>query len=220
MKKLYTACVVGIAIASLPQVALAHLGHAHDTGSTGTSTASLLLSQAEGISFTSVLNGAQEVPAVSTPGFGSGKGLLTGGPGSYVFSYEVDYSGLRAGVVNPPGAHIHVGAVGTNGPVFHFLDNLASQVGRTEGKFVGDWRFDDATQALTDDLAQSLLDGNTYFNIHTSFSRPGEIRGQIERTPEPATLIGLGVMGGLEDVLKVLRGQKLCQSPHHNTDHG
>jgi hypothetical protein len=148
------------------------------------------------ISFTSTLNGAQENPPVNTPATGTGTGTLTGEPGSFVFSYEVSYSGLRGGLVAPL-AHIHSGARDINGPILHDLDNASSFIGTTEGTIQGDWRFDDPTSPLIDGFAQELLNGALYFNIHSEFSPSGEIRGQIEEVPEPSSVLGVLVLGAL-----------------------
>jgi hypothetical protein len=45
-------------------------------------------------------------------------------------------------------------------------------------------------------LAAGLDAGQAYFNIHTTFSPGGEIRGFLTAVPEPATLplLGLGVL--------------------------
>ena len=157
-------------------------------------TAAALTALLEPIPFVSTLNGAQEVPPVTTPAFGVAAAQLSGAPGRFVFNYVIQYAGLR-GVIDPPFAHIHRGAFGTNGPVVHDLDGRSFYAGTTEGTITGDWRFDDAVNPLTDALAQDLLAGNTYFNIHTQFSRPGEIRGQIEAVPEPTTIAGLALAG-------------------------
>lgn len=48
-------------------------------------------------------------------------------------------------------------------------------------------------------LLAGLNSGRTYFNIHTTFARGGEIRAQLAAVPEPATwgmmLIGFGAIG-------------------------
>ena len=157
------------------------------------------LAQAVSVPFTAMLNGAQEVPSRVTNGMGTAAGLLTGDPGSYVFQYAVFYSGLT-GTIAAPFAHIHNGAFGVNGPIVHDLDGskVAPIAGSTSGAIIGDWRFDDAMQPLTDALATALLAGNMYFNIHTTAFVPGEIRGQLlTPVPEPSAvlLLALGAAG-------------------------
>lgn len=139
--------------------------------------------------FTSTLSGAQEVPAFSTPATGSATGQLTGGPGSYVFSYTVNYSGLL-GTIGSPFAHIHNAVAGVNGGIVHDLDgaNAAPIAGSMSGTITGDWRFDDASRPLTDTLATALLNNAAYFNIHTTARGAGEIRGQIIAVPEPSAI--------------------------------
>ncbi|MBE9004608.1 CHRD domain-containing protein [Fortiea sp. LEGE XX443] len=170
MKLLLTGTVIGAAIIALNPLA----------------------ANAAGFSFTSTLNGAQENPPISTPATGTATGTLTGDPGSWVFSYVVNYSGLQ-GVIAAPFAHIHVAPVGVNGPIVHDLDgaNVPPIAGSTSGTITGDWRFDDISRPLTDVLAQQLINGNTYFNIHTSLFPAGELRGQIQSVPEPPTQLGL-----------------------------
>jgi hypothetical protein len=152
-----------------------------------------LAANAASFSFTSTLNGAQEFPnPVNTTGLGTATGTLTGDPGSWVFSYEINYSGLL-GTVSRPFAHIHNAPAGANGAVVHDLDgaNLAPIAGSNAGKITGDWRFNDPTRPLTDALAQELLNGKAYFNIHTTRFPGGEIRGQIKAVPESPTQLGL-----------------------------
>ena len=155
----------------------------------------------EPVPFTSLLDGGQEVPPVRTTGFGSAEGLLSGGPGQFVFTYVVRYSGLTSPIA-APFAHIHRGAFGTNGPVIHDLDNRPSFEGTTSGTISGDWRFNDPTRPLTDALAQDLLAGNTYFNIHTAGFPAGEIRGQVAAVPEPTTIAGIALAGAGISFLK------------------
>lgn len=149
------------------------------------------------VEFNAILNGAQEVPGVNTPASGTATAILTGDPGSYVFTYTVSYSGLLGGIARPF-AHIHNAPFGSNGPIVHDLDgaNVAPIAGSTSGTITGDWRFDDAARPLTNALVQELLEGDLYFNIHTTFSAPGEIRGQISAVPTPTLLpgiLGLGI---------------------------
>jgi hypothetical protein len=81
-------------------------------------------------------------------------------------------------------------------------DNLvvtpfASGVG---GTFSSIWNLPEGNSGTT--LATNLPDilaGLSYINFHTEQFGGGEIRGQIEPVPEPATLtlLGLGLAGGI-----------------------
>jgi hypothetical protein len=42
------------------------------------------------------------------------------------------------------------------------------------------------------DFIAGLIGGQTYLNIHTSMFQGGEIRGQLQAVPEPATLLLMG----------------------------
>ncbi|HYW22059.1 MAG TPA: CHRD domain-containing protein [Nodularia sp. (in: cyanobacteria)] len=179
MKLLFTGTFLGAAIALTP-----------------------LAADAAVFSFISTLNGDQEVPSISTPGVGTAIGTLSGNPGSWVFEYEVNYSNLQ-GVIAAPYAHIHNAPAGQNGPVVHSLDNaeIPPIAGSSSGTIIGNWRFDDVSRPLTDVLAQQLLNGNAYFNIHTTTFPSGEIRGQIlaapVSVPEPTSMLGLLAFGAL-----------------------
>jgi hypothetical protein len=157
-------------------------------------------------SFSATLNSAQEVAAVPvvSPATGTGSGTLTGGPGSWVFTYTVGYAGLL-GPISSPFAHIHNAPAGQNGPIVHDLDGASGPpiAGSTAGTITGDWRFDDAARPLTDALAAALLSGGTYFNLHTSAFPAGEIRGQILRVSEPGT--ALLALGGLLVLMRARR---------------
>ena len=150
--------------------------------------------------FTATLTGAAERPTpTASQATGQATGELTGGPGAWVFTYEVIYSALEGGPALA--GHIHDtlepdGATPTEqfGPVIHPLDELDSPIN-------GDWRFDDATNPLTDEFAGKLQAGELYFNLHNAEFEAGEIRGQILPVaaviplPAPVAIAGVGLMG-------------------------
>ena len=133
--------------------------------------------------FTSVLSGDSERPeAVTGTGISSATAVLRGDAGNYTLSYTLNYTGLGSA---PVGGAIHysISPVGRDpaeqtGPGVHALDADFSLLG-TDGSISGQWRFDDATLPLTDALADSLLDGELYFNLYTAGHAGGEIRGQL-----------------------------------------
>lgn len=167
--------------------------------------------------FESTLTGDQEVagsppgpftPApTGSPGIGTATLELTGNPGSWVLEYEINYSNLLSEIATPF-AHIHNAASGENGPVVHNLDGADQPPisGSTSGTIIGDWRFDDVENPLTNQLAQELFNNNLYFNIHTTEFPSGEIRGQIlpqdTPIPEPSTLIGTVLLGSALGIRK------------------
>ena len=136
------------------------------------------------IVFNSILSGDNERPErVDGAGAGSATALLTGDSGSYVLSYTLNYAGLGSDAV---AGHIHYSILPPGrdpaeqtGPVVHPLDADFASLG-TAATVHGEWRFDDAQLPLTDALADSLLDGELYFNIHSATHPNGEIRGQLE----------------------------------------
>ena len=148
------------------------------------------------------LDGSQEVPPVATLGNGFATGTLTGdfGSNNFVFTYEITYSDLSSPIapIGETGGHLHNAPIGSNGPINHILDTVPfNYIGTTSGTIIGDWRFDDSTNPLTEDLAQELIDGNIYINIHTDNFNSGEIRGQLTTVPESSAFLGLGLVMGL-----------------------
>ena len=135
------------------------------------------------------LSGLQEVPPNASPATGTFDGVLSGGPGSWVLTYTNSMTGLLAPCSD---SHIHMAPAGTNGGVVHHYDN--KPIGQTTAVWSGDWRFDDAAP-LTDALANAIIAGNTYSNVHSQAFPGGEIRGQIFVVPEPGS-VGLILVAG------------------------
>lgn len=132
------------------------------------------------------LAGFQENPPVSTTATGSG--LVVISADNSTITYRVAYSGL-SGTANA--AHIHTGAVGSNGGVILPLAAGPSpMVGTlTAANFTASGSVTTFAEAVA-----AIKAGTTYFNIHTSANPGGEVRGQIgvtvaapapEPTPEP-----------------------------------
>lgn len=122
-------------------------------------------SVAEAPGFRASLSGAQEVPAVASPG--SGAATLTLDPATRVLSYTVEYAGLTGPV---GAAHIHgPAAPGANaGPVVPITVTPSPITG---------------SATLTDAQVADLKAGLYYVNLHTAAHRGGEIRGQITAAP-------------------------------------
>ena len=139
-------------------------------------------------SFSATLSGAEEVPPVPTSATGTATLTVSGDQ----IVYTVNVTGIQNAVVS----HIHVAAVGVNGPVRLDLcgtgDPLPACVSGTgvlvsasNGTVVG-------TPPMTfDELVAEMRAGNAYVNVHTNdgVGQPntgpgdmasGEIRGQIE----------------------------------------
>ena len=116
------------------------------------------------ISFTSSLNGSQEVPSVSTSATGTGTFTLT----TTGLQYDITVRNLSGSVIT--GAHFHRGDVGVSGPVIEPIT-----VNQTTLRATGTWT------DLTAEERSLLLDGDVYVNIHTVAHPNGEIRGQVVR---------------------------------------
>ncbi len=115
--------------------------------------------------FSARFSGDQEVPPVSTDATGVGAFFINDAKDSLCVS--ITAIGLSGTIM---GAHIHEGAIGTNGGVL--VDFTSAISGNNiQSTITGD--------ALTPELLQMMLDGELYFNIHTAAHPGGEIRGQI-----------------------------------------
>ncbi len=140
--------------------------------------------------FRARLTGAEEVPAP----------VETQAKGHAHFQLSKDGTMLRVQVVvnnieDVIGAHIHMAAAGSNGPIVaSFVPDTAGFL--SGGPFVteplnpqgvlvrGTISAADMLGPLAGQRLNALVDamrkGNTYFNVHTTEHRGGEIRGQID----------------------------------------
>jgi hypothetical protein len=117
--------------------------------------------RAETLTLNADLKPSAEVP----PNTSAGMGKLTGtyDTATKILTYDVVYSGLTGPATM---AHFHGPALtGKNAPVEIAMKNPASPIKETA--------------TLSDDQAKNLLDGETYFNVHTAANKGGEIRGQV-----------------------------------------
>ena len=156
------------------------------------------------ITFTGNLSGANEVPAVVSPGTGLATIILD--PTAQTIQISATFSGLTS---NDVAAHIHCCApLGTNAGVATTVPAFPGfPLGVTSGSYSS--VVFDLTQSTiynpafvtlqggTIPLAEAALiagiqNGQTYLNIHTVNNPGGEIRGQLEPVPEPTTLLLLG----------------------------
>lgn len=111
------------------------------------------------------INGAQEVPAVSTTATGLGFFMLQKHEGTLSINIVVD--GLSGPIT---GAHLHQAVAGQNGPVVQDLTSFVS--GNRISATVNPASYLNALK--TDSL---------YINIHTAANANGEIRGQLILEP-------------------------------------
>jgi hypothetical protein len=164
--------------------------------------------KADTVVLTATLTGAQEVPPNGSAGIGSA--LVTLNTVTNLLTVNVSFAGLGSPTIashihccTPPGANAIVATAVPTFPGF--------PLGVTTGTYLMTF---DLTLASTYNPAfitahggtvagaqaafiAGLTSGQTYLNIHTSQFPGGEIRGQLQAVPEPATLLLLtsGVIG-------------------------
>ena len=158
------------------------------------------------------------VPTLSTGGprpasFGSAIFDLNDARTAMTFSatvFNIDFTGTQTPDPNDNlvAAHIHAAPVVTptvNAPVVWgffgtpFNDNNPNDVVFTPfstgvgGTISGKWDAPEGNGTTLTAQLPNILSGNSYINFHTNQFPTGEIRGAIVPTPEPATLVLLGM---------------------------
>ena len=158
------------------------------------------VARADQLVFTTTLTGAQEVPPSGSPGIGSA--LVTLDTLTNQFTVNVSFAGLVSPTI---ASHIHCCAgPGVNAMVATAVPTFPGfPLGVTTGTYLMTF---DLTLASTCNPAfitahgrtvagaqaafiAGLTSGQTYLNIHTSMFPGGEIRGQLQAVPEPASLL-------------------------------
>ena len=114
------------------------------------------------ISFKADLDGAQETPAVSTNALGTAWAVLSSDMKSLY--YDVTYANLDSTFT---AEHIHMGAMGTPGPVVMPLTVMNNNA-------MGTWA------SFPDTMLKHLIKEDLYVNVHSKKNPNGEIRGQLE----------------------------------------
>jgi hypothetical protein len=133
---------------------------------------------AQTYTLTATLTGAGENPPINTGSFGTA--TITVDIGARTVTYRVDVFNLPSGV---SASHIHVGAVGTNGPiVVNFAPPVPASNDFAFNGTVRDSEFilrPDAGIRSADDMFQAIIGGNSYVNVHSTVNGGGEVRGQL-----------------------------------------
>lgn len=119
------------------------------------------------LAFDALMDGGQEVPAVTTGAMGAAWFRL--GTGMDSLWFDLVATGLSGPIT---GLHLHAGEAGANGDVVVDLTPMVNG-NRAMGLVTG--------AGLDAALVTAMLRGGIYLNLHTDANPAGEIRGQVYR---------------------------------------
>ena len=119
------------------------------------------------------LTGTHEVPSNTSPANGSAQVTILGSGSQIYYQYFV------TGLTGPAAAaHIHLGAIGVNGPVLFPLAVPAGTTGSVSGTLTAA-QFTGAGNLTYEQALDAIENGGTYINVHTAKYPGGEVRGQV-----------------------------------------
>jgi CHRD domain-containing protein len=121
-----------------------------------------------------VLNGTQEVPAVTTAATGTATVTVDAAKTTITVTLNT------AGLTGVTASHIHSGAAGANGGVMFSLFAAPATFTSPLTKILTSADFTPVAGITTfADAVTAILAGNAYINVHTTANAGGEIRGQL-----------------------------------------
>lgn len=174
------------------------------------------------LTFSTLVNGAQEVPAPIAPSGAVGEATITVDTVAESFDFSLSVIGLDLTdlldipTVGP--VHLHRGAPGQTGPIVapfgsltgpDFSDDfpfVANAIGQISGFSLNVVDFTFGASADFASFLSDLSSGNIYVNIHSLANPAGDIRGDfagIAPVPLPASVLML--IGGLAGMFSLRR---------------
>lgn len=132
--------------------------------------------------FRATLSGDEEVPPVVSDATGDFRADIDDFDGTLTYRFRINDG---VGILQ---AHLHCAPAGANGAVIVFLAGLPGfGAWDVDGKWIDNASVSDddldgtaGCGSTLAELAEAMLEGNVYVNVHTIDHPAGEIRGQLE----------------------------------------